>query len=113
MGCEMVRKRNQFIDFVKGSGMLLVIWAHCGLPWLDIINYFHMPLFFLLSGLFFTENMNWGTWLRKKVKGLYVPFAAYEVVFLLLRNLFLKMRLYTTEEWSWMYPLSSAGGVYQ
>ena len=52
--------RLVFVDVAKGFGILLVLVEHvmasCSAPWWGIrkpILAFHMPLFFLLSGLFF------------------------------------------------------------
>lgn len=72
----------------------------------DIIGYFHMPLFFLLSGLFF-KPYTLKEFLRHKARGLYVPFSAYEMSFLLLRNFFYESGMYTTAEWSWMHPITT------
>lgn len=62
--------RSQWVDFAKAAGILLVVYGHMargvsldvgGLgDWcatLDSVVYsFHMPLFFFLSGLFFSES---------------------------------------------------------
>ena len=56
-------KRIEYIDVTKGLGILLIIWGHCG-SWgiishaMYIINLFHIPLFFFLSGLFLHSNKN-------------------------------------------------------
>lgn len=51
--------RNQSIDTLKGIGIILMIVAHTYGPkniiW-DLIFSFHMPLFFIVSGLFFKER---------------------------------------------------------
>lgn len=59
----MSKVRDVNIDILKGIGMLLVIIGHSGCPWpfYQAINAFHMPLFFIVSGLFFSTKMSvWG-----------------------------------------------------
>lgn len=87
---QYLKKRDDYIDIMKGSTMGLVVWAHIGLPGGNIIGYFHMPLFFLLSGLFFKPYTP-KEFLKRKVRGLYVPFLAYEMTFLFLHNFFMGM----------------------
>lgn len=65
-----------------------------------------MPLFFLLSGLFFKPYTP-KEFLKRKVRGLYVPFLAYEMTFLFLHNFFYGNGMYTTAEWSWMHPVTT------
>lgn len=103
---QYLKKRDDYIDIMKGSTMGLVVWAHIGLPGGNIIGYFHMPLFFLLSGLFFKPYTP-KEFLKRKVRGLYVPFLAYEMTFLFLHNFFYGNGMYTTAEWSWMHPVTT------
>lgn len=51
-------KRDKTIDFVKGFGMLLVLFAHINYiePVHTIIYSFHMPLFFIVSGMLFNDK---------------------------------------------------------
>ena len=70
--------RIEYIDIAKGLGMILVVIGHCingkTFPgtW---INSFHMPLFFLLSGLCFTEKKypTFIPFLKKRIKTLLLP----------------------------------------
>jgi len=47
--------RYDYIDIAKGLGILMVVWAHIMITgWTHQFIYaFHMPLFFLLSGMLF------------------------------------------------------------
>ena len=51
-----MQKRIEYIDTAKAIGILLVILGHCKFlyrPELGIFIYsFHMPLFFVISGMF-------------------------------------------------------------
>ena len=50
------QKRIEFIDLAKGVCIILVVLGHCGapipIPGLEIVR---MPLYFILSGLFFKD----------------------------------------------------------
>lgn len=50
--------RNVSLDFAKGIGMILVVYAHIVFfePMLTIVYSFHMPLFFVISGILFNEK---------------------------------------------------------
>lgn len=49
-----MEKRIEWIDIAKGIGILLVIFGHTiSLTWSRPVYTFHLPLFFLLSGLVF------------------------------------------------------------
>ena len=65
-------QRLPWVDYAKGIGIILVVYGHVArglvnaglvanpsfLRWLDGVIYgFHMPLFFLLAGLFFFESI--------------------------------------------------------
>lgn len=70
--------RIEYIDIAKGLGMILVVVGHCingkTFPgtW---INSFHMPLFFILSGLCFSEKKypTFFPFLKKELKHFYYP----------------------------------------
>ena len=42
-------KREEWVDTLKGIGILLVIVGHTNSPFFKYIYYFHMPLFFMIS----------------------------------------------------------------
>lgn len=66
---EKKRNRIDWIDFLKGIAILLVIYAHTITGWRrSVIFSFHMPLFFMLSG--YTFRKTWHSkceW--KKIRG--------------------------------------------
>ena len=80
----MAGTRYDYIDIAKGFGILTVVWAHIMLVgWTHQICYaFHMPLFFLLSGMLFRKDQyhSFGSFFKKKVKRLFVPYVLYSVV---------------------------------
>ena len=50
--------RIPMIDVAKGIGIILVVIGHTNLPTLvmNLIYAFHVPLFFVLSGMVFNMN---------------------------------------------------------
>ena len=86
------------ISISKGILIILMVVGHSGINSLakDFIYNFHMPCFFLISGFLFKEEYldNIGTFVAKKIKGLYVPFVKYSLFFLLLHNIFYHLHLY-------------------
>lgn len=72
-----MEKRLDWIDCLKGLGIILVVWGHLNLPRaVEIIIYsFHMPLFFFISGyLFKNGNRSYSDYVRKKLKSILVPY---------------------------------------
>lgn len=78
------KKRIEWIDMAKGLGMILVMLAHAPFPnsFIKEIYTFHMPLFFLLSGLLFsvTKYNSFKKFFIKKVKSLLVPYFALSFI---------------------------------
>lgn len=74
-----MKEREHYIDIAKGIAMLLVIIGHIqSIPrglyaW---VNSFHMPLFFILSGLVFNplKSKDFKEFFKKKVKSLLIPY---------------------------------------
>lgn len=70
----------EWIDCIKGSGILLVAAAHIvlyGTPARDVIHVFHMPLFFFLSGYLFKPDPNRAGYAVKKARHLLVPYFVF------------------------------------
>lgn len=49
-------KREEWVDTLKGIGILLVIVGHTNSPFFKLIYGFHMPLFFMISGFLYNEE---------------------------------------------------------
>ena len=73
-------KRIAYIDLAKGICIMLVVFFHTkGILfreyWFDpFLSSFRLPLYFLLSGLFFRDYGSFRRFLTKKVNRLLVPF---------------------------------------
>ena len=72
-------QRIHYIDIVKGFGIFWVVWAHVahieGI-W-EYVWPFHMPLFFFISGLLFNNQIDFRTFLKKRIKTLLIPYALF------------------------------------
>lgn len=83
-------RRDNRITIVKAIGIILVVVAHTDGHGLlnSFIFEFHMPLFFICAGYFFSLRYlhDEGTFVGRRLKGLYVPFVKWSVLFLVLHN---------------------------
>ncbi|WP_052357133.1 acyltransferase family protein [Xylanibacter brevis] len=90
---------ENYITIAKAIGIILMVIGHSGCPVLlyKFIYLFHMPLFFLCSGLLFKDILNEKEaflYLKKKIVGLYIPFVKWSLIFLVLHNIFLMIGIY-------------------
>lgn len=70
--------RIEYVDLVRGFGIVFMIMGHIGFGELyaRYCNSFHMPLFFFVSGYFYKDE-DIVRFLKKKVGGLVIPYAAW------------------------------------
>ena len=98
----LAMKRDTTISIAKGIAIILMVIAHAEAPgWLcKFIFEFHMPLFFITAGYFFSKRYltDEATFVKKRVKGLYWPFWKWSVFFLIIHN--------------WMFDLGILNEVY-
>lgn len=68
-------QRIRYIDMAKGIGMLAVIIGHMNIWKLNRVIYsFHMPLFFLIAGVFISQKCSNIEYVKKKAKQLLLPY---------------------------------------
>lgn len=67
------QNRIHWIDQVKGWGILMVAYGHNFPLFEEYIYTFHMPLFFLVSGIFHSKKTTI-TVLKKRAKQLLIPY---------------------------------------
>ena len=73
-----MKERNTYLDILKGAGIILVVLAHVlkssGGGYERVIYFFHMPLFFFISGmtLFYSieRKIKFKEFFMKKVKSI-------------------------------------------
>lgn len=78
-------KRIEYLDAAKGIGILFVVLGHNHIK-LDypilyqVIYSFHMPFFFLLSGMFFNPDYGFIELARRRFNSLLKPFIVYMAI---------------------------------
>lgn len=85
------KKNLDFLDMAKGLGIFLVILGHvdCGENPMSVWIYsFHLPLFFIISGVLLCYHDIWkterfSTFLIRKVRGILIPFFVFSGVSIL------------------------------
>jgi polysaccharide biosynthesis protein PslL len=93
-------RRIEFIDVAKGIGILFVVLGHNHIK-LDypiiyqVVYSFHMPFFFLLSGMFFKTDFGFIELARRRFNSLLKPFIAYMIIVYTASILFTKIDLWT------------------
>lgn len=75
----MEKKRIDYLDIAKGIGIILVLVGHISKN--DEINrflyLFHMPLFFIISGMLYKEKNNF---CKKKIRNLIIPYFCFAII---------------------------------
>ena len=76
MVAQVTKERIDYLDFAKAIGITLVVLRHCGIS-IGVFAMFHMPLFFMISGMFFKEGKTFGGLTKNKLNRLVVPWAFF------------------------------------
>ena len=81
-------KRLDYLDVAKGIGILLVILGHCQLGRIgrahSLIYSFHMPLFFFISGVCFSNKYTFSTLAVKRFRQIILPTIYFSIISTLL-----------------------------
>ncbi len=104
----MTHTRDNTLDIMKFLLIGMMVWGHVGIQGSAFIHVFNMPVFFMISGIFFKECLSFSdlkTFTLKKIKGLYIPYILTNLGFLVFHNLFIKIGFYAhTPEILEFYP---------
>lgn len=94
--------RNETINIARGIAIILMCTGHAFCPDMlcKFIYMFHMAFFFITSGYFFNKGKSisrpWN-FIVKRIKGLWMPFVKWGIIFTFLHNVFLDLKLLTPE----------------
>lgn len=101
----MAKQRNVAISVAKGIAIILMVVGHAEAPELvtNVIYTFHMPLFFITAGYFFSQSNAEHPWefCGRRFRGLYIPFLKWSLVFLLLHNLWFHLGILNETYGNW------------
>ncbi len=82
-------KHLDSIDTVKGIGIILVVIGHSTYvsePVLTWLTSFHMPLFFIVSGILFAHKNShqepFGVYMRKRFCGMMLPYFWFSLIYI-------------------------------
>lgn len=79
-----VKPRIEFIDLAKGVCIMLVLWIHARMDSvcfdLPVLRTARMPLYFLLSGLFFKDYGSLYNLFERKLNRLLIPFIFFSFI---------------------------------
>lgn len=127
-----MKERLPYIDLIKCFAIFLVVWGHVMQNWgntsdiniwitFNFILSFHMPLFAMVSGMFFSDSSSFFSYTYKKAKQLLWPLIIWSIIvfgfvnvikdgylflnggekihiFATIRNIY-----YSIIEWSWWF----------
>lgn len=69
------KTRLGYMDIARGIAMVCIVAGHFGIATINRVVYtFHVPLFFLMSGFFFSVKGTWPEFLRGKARQLLLPY---------------------------------------
>ena len=99
----MEKSRDNSIDIIKGLAIILMVYGHTFGMARDFIYLFHMPIFIFVSGYCYNKKhydslQAFESYFFSRVRRLLLPYLAYNIVFVLLTNVFLKLNFYTDKE---------------
>ncbi|MCQ2327085.1 MAG: acyltransferase family protein [Bacteroidales bacterium] len=84
---SITKERIEYIDLAKGLCISLVLLRHVATmfkvsyPFAEEMTIFRMPLYFVLSGLFFKEYSGFSNFFKRKINKLLIPFFAFYILF--------------------------------
>lgn len=104
------KKRIEEIDILKALGIICMVAGHSGVPIVHFIYLFHIAIFFMASGYFFKDQTtdtisSLVKSCKNKLLKLWLPFAIWNCVFVLLHNFFIKINIYSNNSSLFRYVL--------
>jgi len=100
-------KRIEALDIAKGIGIILVIIGHMvsSYPFMWIYS-FHMPLFFIISGICFKEEKypSFLQFIKKRIQTIAIPAVALYFIILTLQTIVGVSGLNLQEQWEGVHP---------
>lgn len=81
-------QRERWIDYAKAIGIILIVLGHTEFPHSKYLYWFHVPLFFILSGLTFKpKKYSFRNLFQKLVNSLIIPYITFGLLNVTLSNI--------------------------
>ena len=103
-------QRNLYIDAIKGVGIISIVLGHA--CWIvkiggielsigPFVYLYHLAIFGICSGMVYKSNDEsiWN-YVGKRLKSMYKPFIIYSILYVLTRNIFIKMGVLAAEKYT-------------
>ncbi len=87
----MAKDRVRWIDFIRGLAIIFVVFGHTlsGGPVQTYVYSFHIPLFFLISGLVYHDRgTNFKDFTKKKARQLLIPYFIFGIISIIIYSIF-------------------------
>ena len=98
-------KRIAYLDMARGIGMILVVLGHVQYlsgDWIRFVTAFHMPLFFLISGILIRkkkeEEKQFSVLFHKKLCSIMLPYVIFSLLSFLIESS--RMLIKGLDEWN-------------
>ena len=91
----MGKDRDISLDIAKGIGIILIVFGHIRnsdsnpilLDAISFVYYFHVTLFFFLSGYFASPKRSFSEYATKKGKQLLIPYLGANIILYIVESL--------------------------
>lgn len=111
-----LNKRVEWIDILKGIGIIYVVIGHANNNQMlsRYINSFHMPLFFLISGYLFNHSKyeNIIIFIKKKFKTLILPYCIFAIIGMVFQFSFREMLEIQFYKRQVLYGIITTNGIW-
>lgn len=77
MTTQQTKERIDYIDTAKAIGITLVVLRHSGI---SVFVFLHMPLFFIISGMFFKDGRTFAGFIKNKINKLLIPWGFFYIL---------------------------------
>lgn len=79
MTTSAIKTRIDYIDLLKGFAIIWIVWFHTKNHPIIIDLFYHVPIFFFLSGVFYKQRL-WPDFIKTITKSLLVPFIFFYIL---------------------------------
>ncbi|MBA3036840.1 MAG: acyltransferase family protein [Desulfobacterium sp.] len=89
----MKNLNNESLNIARAIAIICIVLGHASFPeyvW-RFVSFFHVPIFFFISGYFYKEaySLRPIILIKKRIQNIYFPFLAYQFFFLLIHKPYL------------------------